>query len=53
MYYQRAFPEARILVISSCTDGITKENWRKTPEGIRSVCGEAERIITQFSLYMD
>ena len=53
LYYQRAFPEARILVIPSCIDGITKENWRQTPEGIRAVFGEAERIITQFSLYMD
>ncbi len=52
MYYRHAFPEAEIRVIPCCTDGITKENWRQSEEGIRAVLGEAQRILTQFSLYM-
>ena len=52
MYYQTVFPETEIMVCPISVDGITKENWRQSQEGIREVCAEMQRIITQFSLYM-
>ncbi len=53
MYYSRAFPEAEIRVIPVSLDGMTRQNWTETEEGISAVMAEAGRIITQFSLYMD
>lgn len=50
MYYQKAFPETEFFVCPACVDGITKENWRQTEEGITNVTGEIDRIIRQFSL---
>jgi len=52
MYYQTVFPETEILVCPVSVDGITKENWRQSQEGLREVCAEMQRVITQFSLYM-
>lgn len=52
LYYQRAYPEAQILVCPCCVDGIDRENWRKSNEGIDAVTGEMTRIIRQFSLMM-
>ena len=52
MYYQTVFPETEIMVCPVSVDGITKENWRRSQEGIREVCAEMQRIITQFSLFM-
>ncbi|MDO4338155.1 MAG: YdcF family protein [Eubacteriales bacterium] len=52
MYYQRLFPEAEILVCPSCTDSISKNNWKDTEKGIDEVTGEITRIIKQFSLMM-
>ncbi len=51
LYYQKYFPETEIQVIPVCTDGITRENWNCTEEGVRAVTGEIDRIIYQFSLY--
>lgn len=50
MYYQRLYPETKFFVCPSCADGITKENWNQTKEGIEAVTGEITRIISQFSL---
>ena len=52
LYYQRAFPEASILIRPVNADGITRQNWRGSEEGIDEVMGEAARIVKQFSLYM-
>lgn len=52
MYYQRAYPETEFLVCTSDVDGVTRENWNNTEEGIQTVMGEVERIIRQFSLLM-
>ena len=52
MYYQRAYPEAEFRVCPCCVDGVTKENWMNSEESIQSVLGEAQRIVTQFSLMM-
>ena len=52
MYYQRAYPEVEFRVCPCCVDGVTKENWMNFEEGIQSVLGEVQRIVTQFSLMM-
>lgn len=52
MYYQRAYPETEFLVCTSDVDGVTRENWNNTEEGIQAVMGEVERIIRQFSVLM-
>ena len=52
MYYQRAYPEVEFRVCPCCVDGVTKENWMNSEEGIQSVLGEVQRIVTQFALMM-
>lgn len=52
MYYQRAYPEVEFRVCPCCVDGVTRENWMNSEEGIQSVLGEVQRIVTQFSLMM-
>ena len=52
MYYQTVFPDTEIIVCPVSVDGITKENWRQSEQGIREVSAEIQRIITQFSLWM-
>ena len=52
MYYQLLYPETRFYVVPSETDGINKQNWRKTEEGIDAVTGEITRIIKPFSLML-
>ena len=52
MYYQRVFPDTCFLVVPSCVDGITKENWKDSEAGINAVMGEMTRIVKQFSLMM-
>jgi uncharacterized SAM-binding protein YcdF (DUF218 family) len=52
MYYQSVFPETEILVCPVNADGITKENWKESEEGIAAVTGEVTRVIRQFSLLM-
>ena len=52
LYFQLAFPEATLLPHAVSPDGVTRENWRTSPEKIREVMAELERIVTQFSLMM-
>lgn len=52
MYYQLLFPEAEILVCPVEADGITRENWQQTEQGIDAVTGEITRIFKQFSLML-
>ena len=50
MYYQMLYPDTKFYVCADCPDGITRENWKDTEEGIRAVTGEVTRIILQFQL---
>lgn len=52
MYYQRVFPEVEFFVVPVDADGVTRENWRDTPEGVEAVTGEIGRIIKQFEVFM-
>ena len=52
MYYQTVFPETEFHVCPVSVDGITKDNWRSSSEGIREVTAEIQRIFTQFYLMM-
>ena len=52
VYYQLLYPETEFRVCPSCTDGITRENWKETEEGVEAVTGEISRIIRQFSLML-
>lgn len=52
MYYQLLYPETEFRVCPSCVDGITRENWNETEEGVEAVTGEVSRIIRQFSLML-
>lgn len=52
MYYQKAYPDAKILVCPSIIGNITKQNWYTTKEGVDAVNGELSRILYQFSLLM-
>ena len=53
LYYSKAFPETRFYVCTTAPDGITRENWYATRQGIDAVMGEMNRIVSQFSLWMD
>lgn len=50
MYYQLLYPQTQFFVVPVNADGITRDNWRDTREGIEAVTGEVKRIIEQFSL---
>lgn len=52
MYYQLLYPETEFLVVGVDADGITRENWRDTEEGVEAVTGEMTRIIKQFELML-
>lgn len=52
MYYRLLYPDTRFMVVPAEADGITRENWKETEEGIQAVTGEITRIIRQFSLMM-
>lgn len=52
MYYQRAYPGTEFFVCPCCVDGITKQNWKESEEGVREVLAEINRIIIQFELMM-
>lgn len=52
MYYQLVYPETEFIVVPVDADGITRENWNETEEGVEAVTGEITRIIKQFELMM-
>ena len=52
MYYQMLYPDTKFYVCADCPDGITRENWKETEEGIRAVTGEVTRIILQFHWWL-
>lgn len=52
MYYQLVFPDTEFMVVPVDVDGITRENWRDTEEGVDAVTGEITRIIKQFEVMM-
>ena len=52
MYYQYVYPETEFLVCPSFPDGISRDNWNRSEQGVEAVTGELTRIIRQFSLMM-
>lgn len=52
MYYELLYPETKFMVVPACVDGINRENWRETEEGVDAVTGEITRIIKQFTLML-
>ena len=48
MYYQFAFPGVEIRVHGIPSQGISRDNWFQTSQGIQQVLGELERIGGQF-----
>ena len=52
LYYQTVFPDTTFFVCPSCVDGINRDNWFQTEQGISEVLAETDRIIRQFSLLM-
>lgn len=53
MYYQLLYPDTRFYVCTASPDGITRENWRDSEEGVEAVTGEITRIIRQFTLMLE
>mgnify|MGYP006974362159 CR=1 FL=1 len=50
--YELLYPETKFMVVPACVDGINRENWRETEEGVDAVTGEITRIIKQFTLML-
>ncbi|MCD8022812.1 MAG: YdcF family protein [Lachnospiraceae bacterium] len=48
MYYQQQFPDTEFFVCPVVIDGISREGWYRTREGIDKVLGEVERCGGQF-----
>ncbi len=48
MYYGQQFPDTRFLVCPVTVNGISRDNWYKSKNGIDTVLGEVERCGTQF-----
>lgn len=48
MYYRLLFPEAKIMIHPTPANGISRDNWMTTPEGITIVTGETARCGQQF-----
>ena len=48
MYYQYFYPETQFFICPQDIEGITKESWHTTPEGINLVFSELEKIGHQF-----
>lgn len=53
MYYQLLYPDTAFYVAPSAVDGITKDNWMNSEQGISMVTGEIQRILCQFSLMLE
>ena len=49
MYYEMVFPEIKFFVCPTKTNGIGREQWYKTKEGISKVMGELEKCSSQFT----
>lgn len=48
MYYQYAFPGTEFLVCPAEVEGIRRDNWYRSDEGIQKVLGEVSRCGQQF-----
>lgn len=48
MYYEFYYPKTKFIICPAETQGINKENWFKTNEGIDKVMGELARCGSQF-----
>lgn len=48
MYYQSFYPKTQFIICPTETQGVNREDWFKTNEGIEKVMGELERCVNQF-----
>lgn len=48
MYYETLYPQTDFIVCPVCAEGITRENWTRTEEGIDAVLDELARCGGQF-----
>lgn len=48
MYYQSLYPKTQFTICPTETQGVNREDWFKTNEGIEKVMGELERCGNQF-----
>lgn len=48
MYYELVFPETEILIYPVAAEGIRKDNWYLSENGIEAVLGEMKRCSSQF-----
>lgn len=48
MYYRLLFPKAKLMIHPVPANGISRDNWTSTPEGITIVTGETARCGQQF-----
>ena len=53
MYYQLLYPDTVFYTVPVDADGILRDNWRESEEGIDAVTGELSRIVKQFSLMLE
>lgn len=49
MFYSWAYPKTELIVCPVDIEGITKDNWFNTEEGVKSVMGELSRCGGQFN----
>ncbi len=52
MYYQWAYPESELIICPSEIQGISKDNWFNSENGIDKVMGELMRSGSQFKDYI-
>lgn len=48
MYYETLYPDTKFIICPTETEGINRENWFTTDNGINNVMAEVERCGTQF-----
>ena len=52
MYYQWAYPDTEIIICPSDVEGINKNNWFSTKNGVEKVMGELTRCGSQLKDYI-
>lgn len=52
MYYQWAYPDTKIIICPSEVQGINKDNWFTTENGVERVMGELTRCGSQLKEYI-
>ena len=52
MYYQWAYPDTEIIICPSIVQGISRDNWFNTENGVEIVMGELSRCGSQLKEYI-